>query len=347
MKHLSGTHHDIGRQIGTYYKSCGVSFAPVTEAAILDRQITFYEKHAPEILDELQGITQGGGYDFNAVAHAFLVGEILFLRTRAQRSCSIGGFTDSSGHVWVVRNYDWHPAVSKAFQTWKFSFSGKEVLAISDMGIIDSGGIDKSKQLFLYEDAINGDGLYIGMTFAYRWVDAIGLTSFDAVRLVAWRCQSVAEAVRLFETIPLASPKNFFIADKTGKMAVIQHGVDKFDVRYPNEEGLLALTNHYVGRLDADDQVRKANPNHSTFNRYAQLMGDMRKTARSASVDFNKLDILMTSPSTPVCQCIRDTKTSQVQMETVWTLLLAPLQQRYRLIGNPRSKDRTSMDIVV
>ena len=340
-KTFSGSHFETGRQIGSYYKAAHTFFAPITEASLLNQQLKFYEKNAPEILDEWRGIAQECNCNFDQIAHSFLVGEILFHRKRGRRSCSIGGFTDVSGQLHIARNYDWHPTAAKVFQTWEFDFPEKKVIAISDMGIVDATGLDKKNQIFLYEDAINSDGLFIGMTFAYRWMDAIGLTSFDAVRLAAWRCKTVEEVVKLFETHPLSSPKNFFVADSTGKMAVIQHGVDKFDVRYPNSEGLLALTNHFVGRLETEDQVRVSNTLHTTFDRYERIMSDMHKLSVSKEVTFENLDKMMTSPDSPICQCIYDPEApKQIKMETVWTLLLNPMKQQYQLIENPRSSER-------
>lgn len=341
MKNFSGNHFEVGLQMGGYYKAVGASFSPVTEASLLDKQLKFYERYAPEIIDELRGVAQESAVLFDRVAHAFLVGEILFLRNRRERSCSIGGFIDATGRAWVARNYDWVPAAGKTCQAWKFYFPDKKVVAISDMGIGDARGLDRKYQIFRNEDAINSDGLYIGLTFAHRWVDGIGLTSFDAITLSAWRCKSVGEVVNLFETLPLSAPKNFFVADAAGKMAVIHHGADKFDVRYPDKQGLLVLTNHYVGRLEPDDQVRAIHPHHTTFNRYERLLTDMQKLRTSQETGFEKLDSMMTAPNTPVCQCIMvPNSTNQVFMETVWTLLLDLKQKHYRLINNPRSQDR-------
>jgi predicted choloylglycine hydrolase len=345
MKKFSGNHFEIGQKIGAYYKAAGTLFHPVTETSLLKQQLKFYEQHAPEIIDEWRGIARESGHNFDRIAHTYLTGEILFLRSHRERSCTIGGFTDAAGNSWVARNYDWCPAAGQVFQTWKFDLPEKQVVAVSDMGIIDATGLDERNQLFLYEDAMNNDGLYIGMTFAHCWKEGIGLTSFDAIRLVALRCKTVAEAIRLFETLPLSAPKNFFIADSEGSMAAVQHGVARFDVRYPDAEGLLALTNHFIGSLESEDKIRIHHPNHTTFNRYERVMTDMRVLRASKSVSLDDLDNMMTSPDTPVCQCIPSTDNpNQVQMETVWTLLMRPMKKDYRIIGNPRTSQRRVTD---
>lgn len=343
FRNFSGSAFEIGKQIGGYYKACGFQFSPPSETELLRKQLAYYETFAPEVLEEFKGIAEGGDFDFNAVAHTYLTSEILYLRAQNHKACSIGSFKDASGDLWVARNYDWHPAVADVMQAWSFQREGRRVLAITDMGILGEEGRDKAKQLFLYEDAINNDGLFIGVTFAFCWNENIGLTSFDTVRLVASRCKTVGEAAQFFKEARLASAKNFFIADAEGNSLVVQHaGGNSFDLRTPDAEGLLAVTNHYVGTLEAEDQIGASGISDAiaSFPRYARLMGEI-KALKKAPVDFAALDKMMTA-SAPLSACIREP-----QVETVWTLLMNMPKREYRLIAQPRLPSREVFNLTL
>ncbi len=342
MKTFSGSPFAIGRQMGAYYKDCRFQFPPVSEPELLNKQLAFYQKAAPEIIEEFRGIADGGGFDFNAVAHIFLVSEILYLRAQGQRACSIGGFRDAANNLWVVRNYDWHPAVAEVMQAWKFRSDGRDIVALTDMGILGEEGLNKSKQLFLYEDAINSDGLYIGVTFAFCWNEGVGLTSFDTVRLVSWRCKTVHEALEFFEKTKLASAKNFFIADAQGDMAVVQHAVDSYEVITPDADGLLAVTNHYIGRLEKQDQIRAADPANTTgsFARHALLMKGM-KEIKKKPVGFDQLDAMMTGDTA------LSTYADNPNVKTVWNLTMNMTARKYHLVINPKSSARKGLDLVL
>jgi predicted choloylglycine hydrolase len=333
MLHFKGSYNDIGRQIGEYYKSHKCAFPAVGDAGLLRQQIAFHEKFVPEIIEEIRGIAQGGQYDFESVAFGNLVGEILFLRKRGMRACSIGGVV-ANGKTWIGRNYDWHPAVANQYQLYRLSpTNAEDTYAVSDMCVMDETCVDKSRQFFYHEDAINESGLFIGMTFAHSWDTQIGLKSADVVRLVAWRCRSVAEAVAFFEKMPRCGAKNYFVADRQGKMAAIQCTAKEFDVRYPDENGLLVLTNHYVGKLKNFDRVLESNPHHTTFDRYTRLYGDLLKMKTEKADPLSGLDAIFTGKSTPVCQSIPG-------VETVWTLLMNMGDSDYTLIGDPRRSRR-------
>jgi predicted choloylglycine hydrolase len=343
MENFKGNHFEVGQQIGAYYARHGVCFNAPTDEDLLRKQVRFYEENAPEILDEIRGIANGGSFVFENVAHKVIVSGILSCHEYPNRSCSIGGFIDHGKKTWVVRNYDWHPAVAENYQFWKFDFPDRTVVGLSDMDIVDEATLGKDKQLFFPDDAINSDGLFIGLTYAYCWSTGIGLAATDALKLVSWRCKNVDEAIDLLSNTKLACPKNYFIADRFGKMAVVQHAVSDFDVRYPDSDGFLVLANHYPTAMAAHEQVLNFDPNHSTFSRYSRLMKDLKELHQSnKEISHKTLEPIMTDPSTPVCQFLPD-----IPLETVWTLLLQQNDKQYRLITNPRSQKRVTTDFTL
>jgi predicted choloylglycine hydrolase len=344
MTYFQGNHFEIGCQIGRYYAEHGVEPYPVTAPDLLGRQIKYYERFAPEILSELRGIAEGGNYLFEEIAHEALVSEILYWRDLAAHSCSIGGFKDCHGDTWVARNYDWHSLVAEQFQVWRFDMTETNVVAISDMGVGAPQDTDKKEQRFYYHDAINSHGLFIGLTYAHCWSTGIGLTSEHAVKLVSWRCKTVDEALRFFHDTRLGCPKNFFIADANGKMAVVEHAVEDMHVRHPDENGVLVITNHYAEPLTAFDRISSDSiDENGSLERYSRLELDLKRLVQTDRCgDFALLEKIMTDPGSPVCQFW-----PEFEIETVWTLLLDLNHQNYRLIRNPRSAQQSQIDFAV
>jgi predicted choloylglycine hydrolase len=344
MRTVRGSHFEIGRQIGRYYAAQGVEPYPVTAPDMLAKQIEYYQNFAPEILSELRGIAEGGDYPFEQIAHEALVSEILYFRDLPSKSCSIGGFTDTHGRAWVARNYDWHPLVAAHFQAWRFELPEVNIVAVSDMGICGPLDLNKKEQRFFYHDAINSHGLFIGLTYAHCWSTDIGLASAHAVKLISSRCKTVDDALALFRNMKLGCPKNFFIADAGGRMAVVEHAVKDMHVRLPDENGVLVLTNHYAEPLKAFDRISNDSiDENGSFERYSRLEVDLKALVRADKCgDFASLDKIMTDPGSPVCQFW-----PEFEIETVWTLLLDTNHQNYRLIRNPRSAQRSQIEFVV
>ncbi len=334
MYSFTGNHFEIAQQFGELYKSWGVSFSDTNEQDLLKNQVGVYEQYAPEILEEIRGLAHAYGASFSQVASRYLLGEIFFIRSFGRRCCSIGGFCDQAGKNWVVRNYDWHPVVGEHFQRYSVKLPNRSYMAISDMGMVNEASIPKKHHFFLPWDVINHCGLFIGITFAYCWKEQYGIANSHVTRLIAERCKTVDEALSFFENIPVASGKNFFIADRTGDMAVVQHGVTSFDVRKLEKDGILALTNHYVGPLEAEDQIHTTSPNSTTWKRYDRLANDMRILSQKDDVSFHDLCHMMNGEMTPVFQKNPDTST-----ETCWTLLMNLQENDVRLIGNPHHPD--------
>jgi hypothetical protein len=147
--------------------------------------------------------------------------------------------------------------------------------------------------------------------------------------------------LRLFRDTKLGCPKNFFIADAYGEMAVVEHAVEDMHVRLPDENGVLVLTNHYAEPLTAFDRISNDSIDEKgSFERYSRLEVELKALVQADKAgDFALLDKIMTDPVSPVCQFW-----PELAIETVWTLLLNLNQQNYRLIGNPRSAQRSHTD---
>jgi len=123
------------------------------------------------------------------------------------------------------------------------------------------------------EDYINDQGLFIGLTYAHNPAASYGLTPSHIMRLIAEKCTTVSQALKIFQKVPVCYAKNFFIADKHGAMAVVEHAAaHQYQVLQPNAN-VLIHTNHYLApRLVSHDQVLIEHPTHTTYLRYYEAL---------------------------------------------------------------------------
>ena len=246
IRTFKGTFREIGKQLGSTYRSNGLDIKKIRiNKSLFDKQRKVYEKFYPELLEEYEGIAEAGNFNKDKLTYKFLTGEITWYNNfiSTGKACTIFGIKSKNG-VFIGRNYDWHPAIEKVFQAYKvINIQRNAFIAVSDMGI---GRVSEAKPKYLVytvDDAINNKGLFIGITFAFSDHWSHGLSSVHMTKLIAETCSTVRDALNLFNEIPLCCPKNFFIADTKGNMAVVEHTSKRFNVIYPTNK-VLIQTNH-------------------------------------------------------------------------------------------------------
>jgi len=327
MKRFFGTHFDMGVQQGALFAQRGYDLSyTVRKPALLKKQIAVYQKFYPEFLDELRGIAHGGGYDINTVfAYYLLPGLERYQAKKHKQACTIFGITNQHGSF-VGRNYDWLPKTEDIFEVYKkehatlFDFVG-----FSDMHPGTNEDIQKKQLSYNLVDAINEHGLFIGITYGYYDYCHPGLSWRDIARYIMERCATVTQALAVFKKLPLSHPKNFFIADRKGAMAVVEHTAKNYKVLYP-ENNILIQTNHYVDPdLARVDQVLKAKPTHNTFIRYYETLQALN--ARKEA--FTQNDVIKVLGNIQTCTC-----QNSVNTKTIYTLALDMRRCSYRLYSN-------------
>jgi predicted choloylglycine hydrolase len=198
---------------------------------------------------------------------------------------------------------------------------------------IGSPATAKPKYLFYdADDAINDKGLFIGLTFAYADQWSYGISCTHVTKLIAEICETIKDAIGVFEKVSLCCPKNFFIADKNGDMAIVEHTSKKFKVLYP-EDNILIQTNHYVDEeLAKEDTVLKRVPDHNTFIRYYETLQKINfERAKFKQESVNKV---LGRPGSYTCQNFPGIK-------TIWTLSLDMTSKKYKIYWDISGKRKT------
>lgn len=317
-----GTYCEIGSAIGIKYAKRGKEFSDRNiESGIIAAQRRIYERHYPKFLDYTKGIAKGGHYDEEQVFY-----ELACKWTGTYKGCTIFGVPNGL----VGRNHDWLPIAAEVFGIFKFMHSESiPFIAIGDRGVQDDGTSNPEYRNYFPDDAINRSGLFIGPTFAYHKNNEAmskkvqGLKPVIVIQLIAETCKTVREVLERFKEIPVAFPKNFFIADKNGAMAVVEHtGGTSYEVVSPTD-GVLIKTNHFLHKdLRSEDTWKRDKPNHTTVLRHDKVRKEL--DAIKGTMRFEDVEKILCDQSSVVCQ--NDGKT-----KTTWSLTLDMANGQYEL----------------
>ncbi len=324
---FQGDHFEIGKQQGkAFLKNPNQFYSDVFDRDLYQIQLSIYQKYYPELLEEIRGMAEGGGFNPEQLIYRFICGEIHFFTDmfKLQRGCTIFGIKNNNG-LFIGRNYDWEPGFGKniaghtILNSKKNSFIGFTVEGIGSNTV---------------EDAINNKGLYVGISFAdtHQW--SYGLSCLHACKLIAETCATRDQALAVFSRVPLCCPKNYFIADKKGDMAVVEHTSKRFKVLYPKND-ILIQTNHYVDQeLAMEDMVLQDLPFTDTYIRYYEAL--QRLNMQKDKFKYSSIMKLLTSPGS----CIFADKP---RVQTLWSLALDMKNFHYRIYWDHINKRRTKL----
>jgi predicted choloylglycine hydrolase len=336
---FAGTSHEVGQELGQYYREWhqGSPEIPVNRRT-LSRQLAIYQKHFPSLLEEIRGVAEtlmGGGADYEKLLYLTIAHGVDMARVHPTptKGCTIFGVQTDRGLI-VGRNYDWIPQARDSFHVYDMNITGRNAYtAISDMNIYERQHARHKHWSFSAEDAINDQGLYIGLTFAHNPRVGYGLSSTHMIRLIVETCATVDQAVKLFRKVPLMCAKNFFIADATGKMAIVEHNSKTFRVIHPDKQGILIQTNHYLAPdLIHEDFCLENHPAHTTYLRYYETLREINL----ARAHFNTVYARKILRHTTYVYA-NDTS----GFMTIWSLILDMTAQKYHLVFDTAGGEKT------
>jgi len=255
---LRGTHYEMGRQFGDLLRKRGKTFEGLGDESVrvTDRLARQVEGFIPDLLDEIRGIADGGGYDEEILRfHALTLGIIPFCTVIA-----ISGRYTADGRTLFGRNYDASPEFAD-FTLYK---------TYPDRGLSHIGCC--YGMLVGREGGVNEAGLAIAVTGVQgHYSDTPGLWDHIPVRAVLEQCKTVDEAAELLRALPHLWTKNFLVADARGGICVVEAAQQNVAVACPSD-GFGAIANHFVSpqmtgycnreKIPSNSQRRWANARH-------------------------------------------------------------------------------------
>ena len=282
MNKFTGSYAEFGEYLAKKLAERNHDFDTRVNKLTLNKQLKIYKKYWPELLEESKAVA----HFLNMPEDEILYDEIASTIDNQKRhvknahdsktdACTIFAIKEN-GKTFVGRNYDWDPSARNYFQTYNLKIGNSyHYYAFSDEGTYP-GHYGRCTWKLYMEDAINEHGLYIGLTASKLrekyW--NYGFSSYHIIRYIAEHCNTTKEALAIFRKVPVAVPKNFLIADKSGDIAIIEHAAKDYRILRPKtfaDAKYIVHTNHCLSpEYKKVDPVLESNAQADTYLRYEE-----------------------------------------------------------------------------
>lgn len=317
---LKGNHYEMGRHYGELLYKAGETLSEVIritedQRAFSARCLPIYEKHLPDIMEEVRGLADGLKQKYEDVA-GWLASLYCF---ESDHGCSVFAVKDDD-HVYFARNMDMFPEFKKTSESVLYMPQGKNAFLAHSTAMIS------------VEDGVNEHGLAVALTFLLPKTIKPGINGGFLVRYLLEECKTADEAVSLLRTLPISSSHNIVIADRSGELFVAECTPERVIVR--KCERYAVATNHFVS--SEMEKYNNDDPNwYHTEDRFQTLTTFLDST----KMDFAKVKELISGRYGFVCQYDK-----KLHFDTIWSVVY-DLSSLYNEIceGNP-SKGKYKFD---
>ncbi|MBM7703447.1 C45 family autoproteolytic acyltransferase/hydolase [Metabacillus iocasae] len=185
----------------------------------------YYERFAPHLWEELEGLAEGLDWSMEDVAHEY---------SGYQQHWKKSGCSALMQHGYYARNYDYHPKTYEGrFLIWK------PTSAYASIGF--------ATRMIGRIDGMNEKGLVVGYHFVNRRREVDGFICCTIARFLLDTCATTDEAITLLEKIPHRHAFNYSIYDSNGHAAIVEASGRGIFVK--RGEGM-SCTNHFDGLRD-------------------------------------------------------------------------------------------------
>ena len=294
---IEGTSYEIGLQEGKHFQTQILSSIECyrqmfkdysnlgwERAKELSRQfIPLIREYNGDYLEEMRGIADGSGFDFDDILALNCRSELVFVGKefdKMEGGCtSIGVSADAGagGNAFLAHNWDWKTSQRSSMVMMKIrQKNGKPtIFMVTEAGIIGKTGFN-SAGICLYLNALSTNHA------------PAGLPLHMAMRGIL-DCETLAEAVKEATRMPLGCCANFMLGHKNGECIDLEIENEDFDVLYP-EDGIIVHTNHFLsGRLPLSP--RKDTTKYKLTDSFVRL-GRANKMMRQKKEGISEKDIM-------------------------------------------------------
>jgi isopenicillin-N N-acyltransferase-like protein len=251
----------------------------VTEADLWARwspQVAANQREAPELVEEMRGISRGAGVPFERI---FLLNSLLDLNSfrflelaTAFAGCSTFGVVAEAGtgKTLLGQTYDMPELHQDYLTLLRLKPSdGPRQLVFTFAGIVGAAGL-------------NEEGLGVNINYLSPRDVGLGRLHSVVVRQIL-AARQLADALTPAATPPRAGGAHFLVADRDGNLVSVETTAKRFVVAYP-EGNAIGHTNHYLaGELKEIEYVRAASIG-SSLARYTALRRFLRERGEQLTV---------------------------------------------------------------
>lgn len=329
---LEGTSYEIGYQQGKHFKEQIQNNIHCYQEMFQDysnlkwerakelstRFVTVITEYNPDYLEEIRGVADGSGFDFEDILALNCRSELVFLGNeldKADGGCtSIGISSDAGkdGNAYLAHNWDWKTSQRASMIMMKIhQKNGKpSIFMITEAGIIGKTGFN-SAGICLYLNALSTNEA------------SGGLPLHMAMRGIL-DCTTLSDAIKAATRMNLGCCANFMIGHKNGECIDLEIENEDFDVLYP-KDGIIVHTNHFVSpRLPK--YPRKDTCKQKFADTFVRL-GRADKLLRKKGTDISEkelMDVLKDHVEYPCSICRHDDMRQEpgLRMGTVFSMIV-------------------------
>ncbi|KIW58352.1 hypothetical protein PV05_02877 [Exophiala xenobiotica] len=265
------------------------------------------EQNHPDLVEEMRGIAEGSGVDFQDVLALNLRSEIS-LTNYSDGCTSIVSQNPTTSEVFLAQNWDWVGEAGRSTAFFNIRKTGKpRIRMLGEAGILAKFGMNEA-------------GLGICMN-AIRCgtVNKNALPVHLAVRRVL-ECRSFDEAFAVLEKNLVASCCNFMIADRDGNFATIECTPKGLAPIRPQPGSSTTFHTNHLWSPNVPDGIRD-HPSKNSFSRLERI----RELSNGQEADMAKIRAwLADEQGTPVsiCRSTPPLAKGMERMETLATVIM-------------------------
>jgi isopenicillin-N N-acyltransferase like protein len=289
---LKGNPGEVGFQHGTrcremIQENVHLYFQLFKHYAALDRSqaislarrfVTVLLDFDPAILEEIRGIAEGAGLEFEEVLALNCRTELMYPAKSATGECtSLAVLPEAAagGEVLIGQNWDWKPHLKHSTVILDIEQEGKPgVVTLTEAGIVGKIGL-------------NSAGLGACLNILKSPIGMVGVPIHVLMRSLL-NCERLGDALQKIVSRNRASNNNCLLAHADGAALDFEMAPDQWDCLYP-EKGVLVHANHFTSeRLKPLDTGVVEYPD--TLLRFGRARQELlRRAGRITVGDFKEI----------------------------------------------------------
>lgn len=328
-----GSHYEMGVKRGKIFNRGGISFPLQLDDFQLQHgreSEKILRDFFPEVCEEIRGVSDTVGADYLYFASWMLCMGCCMYNLERNIPVEIRGCTafacTKGDRVIYGRNNDLPPYLKKGSKSEIYAPAGGNRFQITTSSFING------------EEGLNEHGLAAAMTFVMTDPGKIraGVNSCFIVRYLLERAKDTEQAMNLLRELPIASNCNILLADRSGRMAVVECTPSLKRIREAETFGkdkIVCTVNSFTS-----DEMREYDAAHGddydSRIRYETVMDSFAKYMEGDADCIEAVKRLLKGEYGFICQY-----DSEPDFETVWSSVfdLKSLMV-YRAEGDPRRK---------
>lgn len=247
-----GTHRQLGRlhgeqaaeQIKAHLEYMGTTMK-LSRAGLQNRALRFrplFEKHCPQLLDEIEGLAEGAGIAPAAALAVNIRGALGSVQDEGCTAYAIGVSGTAAGNLLIGQNSDMLPAAIDFAYVLSLKPQDKpEVLMWTFGGMVGYHGLNSHGVAHFANDLGGGPQPRFGMPHY-------------PVKRQMLECSRIQEVVALLQRTPLWANGNYVVCDGTGQILDIEATTEGPELVTDQGADFLAHSNHFVSEKYATQQ---------------------------------------------------------------------------------------------